>query len=200
MTFIVAMTGGICSGKTTISNEFKKIGIDVIDSDIENKKILHYNKKVKKIINKKLGLKQNKEINFNLLKKFFLSSINNKKWLESILHPLINKKITEKIKKVKKNWCLWVTPLLIEKKLYKKVDRILVIDIDPKIQINRIIKRDKENIKNIKKIMSYQITREKRNSFANDIIINNGDIRKIKSIIHQLNKKYINLSFIKKMK
>ncbi|QCI24291.1 dephospho-CoA kinase [Buchnera aphidicola (Muscaphis stroyani)] len=182
MTYIVALTGGICSGKTTISNSFKKIGIHVVDSDVISKKIIENNFLVFNAIKKKFGRKVlniDNSINRSVLKKYIFYNKNNKLWLENLLHPKIYKESQLQIKSKKSVWCLWVVPLLIEKKLEKRVNRILLVDAPIKVQIKRMIQRDKINSEEAKKIVSLQSTRYERISVSDDIIYNNEKIHKL---------------------
>lgn len=202
MTYIVALTGGICSGKTTVSDSFKKIGINVIDTDIIARKIVEKNQEVSNAIKKKFGKKiinTDHSINRLLLRKYIFDNKNNKLWLENILHPLILKESKRKIKLEKSIWCLWVVPLLIEKKLEQIANRILLIDVSVKIQIRRIVQRDKISIFEAKKIVLSQATRKKRISIADDIIFNkNKNVQKLSLYINYLNNFYIYLSKKKK--
>lgn len=191
MTYIVALTGGIGSGKTTISNSFKKIGVNVIDTDIISKRIIEKNIKIFNSIRKKFGeniLDSKHEINRKLLRKYIFNDKKDKKWLEDTLIPEIYKESKKQIKSINSLWCLWVVPLLIEKKLNKIVDRILVIDTPIKTQLKRIIIRDKINLYQAKKIVSQQTSRNQRILISDDIIFNkNKDIKILNLYVRYLN-------------
>lgn len=177
MNYIVTLTGGIGSGKTTVSNFFSTLGIDVIDTDIISRNILTKNNIVLDKIFKKFGKKiidKNNKINRFKLREIIFNSLLSKKWLENLLHPIIYNSALKKIKESKSLWCLFVVPLLIESNLKISYDRILVIDIPVNIQLNRTILRDKKNKKDIKNIVAFQINRKKRLSIADDIIDNSG--------------------------
>ncbi|CAL4320793.1 Dephospho-CoA kinase [Buchnera aphidicola (Eriosoma grossulariae)] len=193
MTYVVALTGGIGSGKSTISNAFKNLGIDVIDSDLIGKNIIKSNKTIIEAIIKKFGsniLQKNGCIDRLTLRKKIFNYVDNRVWLEKILHPYIHIETKKQINASKSIWCLWVTPLLIEKKLYKSVDRILVVDVPIKVQIERTIKRDNIKKRLVKKILKCQTTRKKRLSLANDIINNNINQMEINLYINYLNLSY----------
>lgn len=191
MTYIVALTGGIGSGKTTISNSFKKIGINVIDTDIIGKKLIEKNIKIFNSIKKKFGhsiLNSNQSINRRLLKTYIFNDKQKKIWLEDRLIPEIYKESKRQIKLVSSIWCLWVVPLLIEKKLDKIAHRILVVDTPIKTQIKRIIIRDKINQYQAKNMIAQQTSRNKRILISDDIIFNNNKtIKKLDAYVHYLN-------------
>lgn len=197
MTYIVALTGGIGSGKTTVSNCFKKIGVHVIDADVITRNILKYNFKISYSIKKKIGkkvLNQDYSINRYLLRKHIFNNKHDRVWLENLLHPKIYKETKNQIRNIQSNWCLWVVPLLVEKKLDKKAHRILLVDAPIKKQIARIMKRDKINVVEAKKIISVQTTRNNRISISDDIIYNNQNYFKMQLYVNYLNLFYLYLS------
>ncbi|QCI15893.1 dephospho-CoA kinase [Buchnera aphidicola] len=193
MTYIVALTGGIGSGKTTVSNRFEKIGINIIDSDVITKKIIKYDVQIFYSITKKFGkkiLNLDQSINRLLLREYIFSNKNYRIWLENLLHPKVYQETKNQIKLIKSSWCIWVTPLLIEKKLEKRANRILLIDTSVKNQIKRIVTRDTISIQDAKKIISLQATRKQRISLSDDIISNVKEIKKINIYVCYFNKFY----------
>ncbi|QCI17034.1 dephospho-CoA kinase [Buchnera aphidicola (Aphis helianthi)] len=204
MTYIVALTGGICSGKTTISNGFKKIGINIIDTDIIAKEIIEKNIKIFNSIKKKFGkriLNFDHSINRRLLKQCIFNNKKDKLWLENILIPEIYKESKRQIKLVKSIWCLWVVPLLVEKKLDKIAHRILLVDTPVRTQIKRIMIRDKINVYQAKNIIYQQTSRNKRIFISDDIIFNKSkNIQKLNIYVNYLNCFYTYLFNIYKIK
>ncbi|CAL4321139.1 dephospho-CoA kinase [Buchnera aphidicola] len=197
MTYIVALTGGIGSGKTAVSDRFKKIGINIIDTDILARKIIEKNANISNVIKKKFGkkiLNTDDSINRILLRKHIFNNKNSRFWLENTLQPEILKESKKIIKSIKSRWCLWVVPLLIEKKLEKKANRILLIDTPVKIQIQRIIKRDKITYDEAEKIISNQASRKQRIALSDDIIVNKKNLQKLDLYVNYLNNFYIHLS------
>lgn len=197
MTYIVALTGGIGSGKTTVSDSFKKKGIKIIDTDVIGRNIIKYNENISELIKKKIGdkiLNLNNSINRFLLKEHILNNKNHRLWLENLLHPKIYQESKNQIKLVKSDWCLWVVPLLIEKNLQKKPDRILLVDATVKHQIKRIMKRDKVSLQSAKKIIALQAPRKIRIAISDDIIFNKNNIDKISKYVDYFNFFYSYLS------
>lgn len=194
--YIVAITGGIGSGKTTISKKFFKKGIKVIDADEIAKEILFFDKKtikkIKKFFGKTILNKQNNIDRKKLRKRIFCNK-KEKNWLNKTVHPLILKKIKKEITKKINPYLILVLPLLFENKLEYLVDRILVIDCSQNEQIKRVIKRDKTTRQEVKNIILNQISRFKRLEKANDIIFNE-NFSKINKKLSILHKKYLYLS------
>lgn len=196
MPYIIALTGGICSGKTTVANIFSKFpGVSIIDSDVIARKVTQPKSPALSSIVKYFGssiLLSNGTLNRLALKKHIFSNSTDKKWLEKLLHPIIQQETKKAIHKLsyKSLYILWVVPLLIENNLQKKAHRTLVIDIHPDAQLHRIINRDKINKQYAKKILLAQSTRQHRLNHAHDTI--NINSTNIKSKIFKLHQFYIN--------
>lgn len=199
MSYIIALTGGICSGKSTVTKIFSKLPkVSIIDADIIAKEITQSNNYVIFSIAKYFGtniLLSNGLLNRKELKKRIFFNPEDRKWLERLLHPLIQKNTHKKINRIRyqSSYILWVVPLLIEKNLQKLADRILVIDVCPNIQLTRLINREKINELYAEKILLSQSIRKIRLKHANDIIDNNNHIQDIKSQILNLHNLYLTL-------
>ena len=174
--FIIGLTGGIGSGKTTIANMFAALGIDIIDADIIAREVVQPDSpalnKIKQHFGDKL-LFADGTLNRVLLRENIFSCENKKLWLNNLLHPLIRKAITSQLKKASSPYCLLVAPLLIENKLDALVNKVLVIDVSELAQLTRTLERDKSNEQIIKSIMASQLSRLERLSAADDVINNN---------------------------
>ncbi|CAL1329211.1 dephospho-CoA kinase [Candidatus Providencia siddallii] len=196
MAYVIALTGGIGSGKTTISNEFFKLGVPIIDADIISRKIIESNTIVYKRIIHHFGkdIVNNKNcIDRNKLRKIIFSNIREKKWLESQLFNLIQKETEKQIQKIKYSYVLWVVPLLIEKNIFNIANRILVVDATKNEQISRVIKRDKITKKDVNNILKTQVNRKKRIYHADDIITNHTNDGNLKNKVKILHEKYLKL-------
>lgn len=174
---IIGLTGGIASGKSTVSDIFKNLGIKVYDGDIIAKDIMAKEEVI-------LELKENfgKDIFDNEgrlnRKKFKEIVFNNKEKLE-ILNGIVHPKVIKEFYNIKKETntkdiVLFDVPLLFETGIDKLCDRVIVVDIDENIQIERIIARDEITIELAKKIIEKQMDRKIKISKADYIIENNG--------------------------
>ena len=177
-TFIVGLTGGIGSGKTTVSDMFAKLNIDIIDADIAARTVVMPGSKALIAIEANFGpdfITPTGELDRTKLRSRIFSNSDDKTWLNNLLHPLIRTEILSQISQAKSNYCVLVAPLLIENNLQKLVNRVLVINIDEANQIARTAERDPSSVAEIKRIIASQMPSKQRLSFADDVI-NNQDI------------------------
>ncbi|QOI11259.1 dephospho-CoA kinase [Blochmannia endosymbiont of Colobopsis nipponica] len=198
MNFIIALTGGICSGKSTISNIFSHLGITVIDADCIARKILQPKSQNILSITERFGmsiLNQNGTLNRKILRKKIFNNTTDRIWLNKLLHPLIRKETKKQFKSTKSPYIIWNIPLLVENNLKKIANRILVIDTNPDNQIIRIINRDNICKTQAKKILDSQTNRQSRLNIAHDLI-QNDRLKKIDIInnIIDLHKFYLKIS------
>jgi len=198
----IGLTGGIGSGKTTVGNLFANLNqpnnlLSIIDTDIIARQIVEVNKPTYKKIVDTFGasiLHEDLTINRAALRKLIFENITAKRQLEAITHPAIQKEVHQILSKLTTKYCIIVIPLLFETKSDYQLDRILVVDSDENIQIERTIQRDKVLAEDVKLIMKSQLDRETRLKQANDIIVNNGDLDDLSSQVEKLHYLYLKLN------
>jgi len=205
-TLVIGLTGGIGSGKTTITDHFQALGITIIDADIIAREVVAINSPALKAIANHFGdeyIEANGQLNRPLLRSRIFSNETDKRWLNQLLHPLIRTTIVSQTQSAKSAYCILVAPLLIENNLHKLVNRVLVVDVSEETQLQRTLLRDSSSEKEIKAIIASQATRAERLKQADDIIlnektVNNHDIHitDIEKIVLSLDKKYLNLTRI----
>lgn len=198
---VIALTGGIGSGKTTVSNIFKSKNIPVIDTDIIARQIVEPGKPAYEKIIKIFGegiLNKDKSINRQTLRQVIFSSDKDRIQLESILHPLIWDNVKTQLLLMTTSsytppYCIVVVPLLFEnlsKTVPVNFERILVIDVDEELQITRTKNRDNSDDSVIKNIIKSQVSRQTRLDAANDIILNTGNLNSLNKKIEKLHEEY----------
>ncbi|VFP80056.1 dephospho-CoA kinase [Candidatus Erwinia haradaeae] len=197
MSYIVALTGGIGSGKSTIANMFAKLGVKIVDSDAIARQILVANREVLMEIYKYFGKKifiKDWIVNRPLLRKKIFNSLEDRLWVNNLLHPIICRDSHAQLASSQSLWCLWVVPLLIENNLQHYANRILLTDVDLKLQIKRTAKRDCITYYAVNKIIRAQATSLSRISVADDIIDNNGSLDMLNRRVIALNQNYLHFS------
>lgn len=188
---ILGLTGGIGSGKSTVSKIFLSMGIKVFDADLIAKDILE-TEQVKEEIKEKLGkefinLKSN-SVDKELLKKEVFNNSKKLNILNGIVHPRVVDIYIKKYLefKGKKEIVIFDVPLLFEVNLERYCDKVIVVDIDLKVQIERIKNRDNIDVALINKIIAAQMSREERNMKADILIENNGSLEELKQKIEKI--------------
>ena len=193
--FIIGLTGGIGSGKSAATKILKEIGLKNIDLD----QITHDLMKPGNIgyieIKKEFGEKYidiNNAIDRKLLRNEIFSSLELKKRIESILHPIIFKECNKKLNKLKhEKYLVLVIPLLFETKTYTNlIDESLLIDCSFRTQIERVINRDDVSEALANRIIKNQMSRDRKLLLADKVILNDGNIHNLKV---QLESYYKNL-------
>ena len=194
---IVGLTGGIGSGKSAAANFFQNEGITVIDTDGLSREVIEEGTPGFASIVEYFGSKiidSDGSINREHLRKEVFDDDKKKKLLESIIHPLVRELMVKKIAASKSPYSIVMVPLIFETNSMSNYNRILVIDCDPKIQLERAMLRDNNSKAQIKKIMDSQCSREERISIANDIIPNNDSLENLKIRSIAMHKFYLGLS------
>ena len=194
---IVGLTGGIGSGKSAAANFFQNEGITVIDADGLSREVIEEGTPGFVSIVEYFGSKiidSDGSINREHLRKEVFDDDKKKKLLESIIHPLVRELMVKKIAASKSPYSIIMVPLIFETKSMSNYNRILVIDCDPKLQLERAMLRDNNSKAQIEKIMDSQCSREERISIANDIIPNNDSLENLKIRSIAMHKFYLGLS------
>ncbi len=176
MTYIVGLTGGIGSGKSTIANLFALLDVPIIDADVVAREVVEKGSPLLIKIVEHFGqhiLDKQGNLDRTALRQIVFHSEQEKKWLNQLLHPAIRAEMLRQLEAVSAPYVLWVVPLLIENKLSEFCDRVLVVDVLPDIQLERAIKRDESKAETIQNIIAAQVDRQTRLNYADDVIENN---------------------------
>jgi dephospho-CoA kinase len=193
--FIVGLTGGIGSGKTTVTNIFAALGIDIIDADIIARDVVAKGSPALTIIEAHFGsdiIQGDGQLNRAMLRSKIFANEDDKLWLNTLLHPLIRKQIVTQAQVSSSPYCIIVAPLLIENNLTALVDRVLVVDVKETTQVSRTIARDNNSEKQVEAIINSQVSRKVRQEHADDLL-NNDDclIDDLESAVAQLHQAYL---------
>lgn len=197
MAFRVGLTGGIGSGKTTVTNLFSKLGIEIIDADAIAHQITQKNQVATQKIIAHFGADithPDGSLNRKRLREIVFQNPTQRKWLEKTLHPIIIEEIKTQSAKVTSPYCIIVIPLLVETNTQHLLDRICVIDISEATQIERAHRRDQTSKKNIEAIMKSQSQRQQRLTIANDVIQNDQDLAFLQQQVNELHQQYLSLA------
>ena len=193
----IGLTGGIACGKSTVCNIFSQLGIIVIDADEIARELVEIGKPCYQDIINTFGtafLSKNQQLDRAKLRQLIFSDHAAKLELETILHPSIRRELIELSNKVESAYCILAVPLLIETNMDNAVDRILVIDITEKNQLDRLCKRDNLAPALANNLIHQQSSRSQRLAMADDVITNNTGVRKLGNSIKLLHETYLKIS------
>ena len=192
--FSVGLTGGIASGKTTISNLFADLGVPIIDTDIISRNLLAPGEQAYHQVCAHFGseiLQANGDIDRGALRKIIFSNPQQKTWLETMLHPLIFQRSHDAIvENSRARYVLVVVPLLFETNFQSLVDRILVVDCPSDQQIKRLVKRDNIDETLADSMLKQQLSNAERLKRAHDVIKNRDDDADLASQVAALHRSY----------
>ncbi|MBD1568635.1 MULTISPECIES: dephospho-CoA kinase [Aliivibrio] len=198
MSYVVAITGGIGSGKTTVADRFQALyNINIVDADIIAREVVNPGTEGLAQIEQHFGpqiLLNDGHLNRAKLRECIFSEPSEKQWLNDLLHPLIRSEMQRQIALSTSEYTLLVVPLLVENKLQYLANRVLVVDVLEQTQINRTVNRDKVNHQQVKAILASQASREERLAAADDIINNDQQNNDLDMKISLLHEKYLLLS------
>jgi len=193
--FKVGLTGGIGSGKSTVSDLFKQHNIPVIDADEIAHALVTPNSIALAQIEQCFGntcITSDGQLNRTQIREIIFNNLAKKQQLEAIMHPLIYTEINQQISQLSAAYVIIAIPLLIETHKQAFVDHILVIDCPIENQINRVKLRDHLSTAEITAIINTQVNRNTRLAQANSIISNTQDIDFLKQQVNQLHKLFLN--------
>ena len=193
--YVVAITGGIGSGKTTVANQFAALGIEVVDADLIAREVVAPGTPALAAIVNHFGAEMLTEqglLDRRALRERIFSDPAAKFWLNALLHPIIRSEMLRQCAAVSSPYCLLVVPLLVENRLTELADRVLVIDVDEATQIERTCHRDGVSREQAQAILASQASRSERLAMADDVLDNqSGTTETIRARILALHETYL---------
>ena len=196
--FRVGLTGGIGSGKTTVSDLFASLGVTIIDTNQIAHQLTAPDGAAIEIIRTTFGdrfITSTGAMDRACMRTLVFSNLNAKKQLEALLHPMIWMEAERTARLATGDYLILVVPLLIETIVWKEyISRTLVVDCTEKQQIQRVSARSQFTASQIQAIMATQTTRSTRLEVADDVIHNTGDPATLITQVTQLHKTYVALS------
>ena len=193
---VVGLTGGIGSGKSAAAKLFAELGAHVIDTDVIAAQLTAPGKFAYKEIVAHYGEKilQHQQLDRKQLREIIFTHLEEKQWLEALLHPLIKAEITKKLDKICSGYVIIVIPLLVESHFTTHIQRILVIDCPIELQKQRVLSRDDTSPEVVTAILSHQASREQRLQVADDVIVNDKTLESLEEQVNLLHEAYSRLT------
>jgi dephospho-CoA kinase len=190
---LIALTGGIASGKSAVGDLFAQRGVPVLDTDKIARELVQPGSPVLGQLVNQFGpsiLNEAGELNRALLRERVFNHPAQRQLLESIMHPAIREELARRSRLAQGEYQIHVIPLLVETGRVDDYDRVLVVDCPENIQIARLISRDGFDEALANRIVNAQATREQRLACADDVIVNTGTLVELAAFVDTLHKNY----------
>ena len=199
--FVVGLTGGIGSGKSTVAEMFTALEIDLVDADVAAREVVAPGTPALAEIVEHFGpdiLMADGSLDRRRLRRVIFHQEQEKHWLETLLHPLIRRWLTQQISDRRSAYCLLISPLLLETGQAEMVDRILVVDVSVETQITRTLARDGGEERTARAIIEAQIGRSQRLEHGDDIIDNELPVQSLRQRVQKLHQQYLTMAKAKR--
>ncbi|MEW8427238.1 MAG: dephospho-CoA kinase [Candidatus Thiodiazotropha sp.] len=194
---VIALTGGIGCGKSAVSSHLESLGVPVIDADLLAHQLVKPGSPALSEIQSTFGdelIDANGVLDRSVLRRIVFDDPRQRERLEGILHPRIREAMETWIAKQSAPYAVLVIPLLFETDQMSLADRILVVDCDESLQIERVLDRDQLSREQIEQIMASQVDRQTRLRGADDVIENNGGLEVLIEATEKLHNTYLKLA------
>ncbi len=195
--FVVGLTGGIGSGKSTVARHFTDLGVEIVDADLIAREVVEPGQPALRDIAEHFGhqiLNSEGGLDRAALREQVFDNPQQRKWLEELLHPLIRDLTLARLESARSAYCLLVSPLLLETDQHLLVDHILVVDVPEATQISRTVSRDDNSEQQVRAILKAQCSRAERLERADSTIDNSGDPGLLAPQVQALHKEFSRLA------
>jgi dephospho-CoA kinase len=192
MSLTIGLTGGIASGKSTVSKMLTDMGIPVIDADIEARLAVEQGETAYNDIVRYFGediLDQDKNINREKLGSIVFHEEEKRNALNSFVHPAVRERMLAKVERAKLNKEKAIVldiPLLIEGSLQYMADKILLVYVNEETQLQRLMERNQYTKEEALARIKSQMPIDEKVKHADKVIDNNGTIAETKQQLEQI--------------
>lgn len=190
--YLVGLTGGIGSGKTTVTRLLAGLGAEIIDADVISRELLQPGSDLLDAIAAHFGpqVLRKGELDRARLRALVFGDEAARRWLEQLMHPRIRSEILQRIERSQREWLVVTAPLLLESGAYGFVDCVLVVDVPETLQVVRTVARDAVPEEQVRAIMVAQMPRAERLKAAHHIIHNDGDVVDLREQVARLYQRF----------
>jgi dephospho-CoA kinase len=195
--FVVALTGGIASGKSAAANEFAALGAAVLDTDVIARSVVEPGSPTLNQVIAEFGsscVDTNGRLNRRHLRDLVFADFAKRRRLEAILHPAIHQELARQSAAAVGPYQIHVIPLLAEGGRASDYQHRLVVDCDEHLQHKRLMHRDQSTELQARQALAAQATREQRLAIATDVIENNSTLDNLQKQVRDRHQQYLKLA------
>lgn len=193
--YIVGLTGGIGSGKTTVADGLVEAGAALVDTDAIAHELTAADGAAMPLLRQAFGdgiATPEGALDRAAMRRLVFANASARTRLESILHPLIRELSDQRCRAATAPYVILAVPLLVESGQYReRCDRIAVVDCPESLQIERVMARNGLSRTEVEAILAAQASRQQRLAIADDVIDNGGDKANLDAQIAALHRKYL---------
>lgn len=192
--FIVGLTGGIASGKSTVARYFAERGVPVIDADEIAREVVLPGEPALARLTTLFGediLDAQGHLNREAMRSMVFADDTKRRQLEAVLHPAIGARMAQAIAKAKGPYLILMVPLLVETGQHRLVNRVLVVDVPEQVQMARLMQRDGIDASQAQAMLAAQASREQRLAQAHDVIHNDYALARLPAVVDELHAAYL---------
>ena len=194
--WILGLTGGIGSGKSAVAQHFIDLGVHLVDADQAARWVVEPGRPALARIVERFGpqvLQADGTLDRAALRQRVFQDEAQRRWLESLLHPLIFQESDQYLSRAESPYAILVSPLLVESGQHRMTQRVLVVDAPEELQLQRSMARDASSEEQIRAILKAQASREERLRHAHDVLLNDRDLAWLKREVERLHDFYLTL-------
>ena len=193
----IALTGGIASGKSTVSAMFAALGVSIIDADVIAREVQAAGTPLLQQIFDHFGQHLRESdggLDRAALRRIVFADAARRRELEALVQPAIRLRSEELAAQATGHYVLYVIPLLAETRSQARFDRVLVVDCPEALQLQRLQARDGCDLQQAQAILAAQATRAERLAIADDVLVNEGEPEILRTRVLALHQKYQSLT------
>ena len=197
---LVAVTGGVASGKSEATRAFETLGVAVVDADVAAREVVAPGRPALQAIVERVGadsLQPDGQLDRAAMRRRVFADPGAKAALEALLHPAIRTWLQAACAAAPGPYAVVAIPLLAEggaRASYPWLDRILVVDVSRAVQQARLIQRDGMDAELAGRMVAAQASRGQRLAIADDVIVNDGTVAELVAAVRRLHPRYLDLA------
>ena len=195
--FVIGLTGGIGSGKSTVADLFRELGVFAIDADEVAREVVMPGEPALNSIAEHFGetiLNEDGSLDRAALRKRVFDDDTERQWLEALLHPSINQRLQHYLEEADSPYQLLVSPLLLETEQHQLCQHVLVVDVHHDTQIDRTMARDDNDREQVERIIASQMPRNDRLAAGGDVIDNDQPLAMVRQKVEELHRRYLEMA------
>lgn len=197
--FVVAVTGGVASGKSAATRAFESLGITVADADVAARAVVAPGQPALAEVAALFGpgfLQPDGHLDRAAMREKVFADAGAKAALEGLLHPRIRTWLRTACEAAPGPYVVTAIPLLAEggaRATYPWLDRVLVVDVPTEVQVARLMARDGGSAGLARRMVASQASRADRLGIADDVIVNDGTVAALEGAVGVLHRRYLGL-------